>query len=180
MADRYPKSDLAPECRVRAGEAYLALEDDDRALAQFQAALKLGQAAGHELSVQAKVGAATVLLMQGQAERARALAEPLASPANGWSGGRAQLIRAEALFLKEGAKAALAEYLRAATLYGRYADLAAEAQFRAAECYQRLGDAMAARAAWQRVVDRYGSTEWAAKSREKLRSSPAARGRVSG
>jgi TolA-binding protein len=179
-ADRYPKSDLAAECRVRAGEAYLALEDDDRALAQFQAALKLGAVAGHELNIQAKVGAATVLLMQGQAERARALAEPLASPANGWSGGRAQLVRAEALFLKEGAKAALGEYLRAATLYGRYTDVAAEAQFRAAECYQKLGDAKAAKAAWQRVVDLYGSTEWAAKSREKLHSPPASRGRASG
>jgi TolA-binding protein len=168
VADRFPKGPLATEARIRAGEALLELEEEAAALEQFEAAIKGARPEESKLLVQAKVGAAFARLMQGDFDAARALAEEAAVPANGWYGGRAQLVRAEALFLKEGAKAALVEYARGASLFARYKDLAGEAQFRVGECHEKLGDLKAARAAWQRVVDLYGETVWAERSRDRM------------
>jgi TolA-binding protein len=169
-AKRFPESDLALECRIRAGEACLELGQKDGALEQFQAALAMEpkSRAGRGLAVQASVGLARTLLLQGNADQARTLAEEAAAPANGWYGGLAQLIRAEALLLKDGPKAAVSEYLRGTALFARYKNIAAEAQYRAAECYEKLGNTRAAQAAWQRVLDVYPGTEWANRSRVKL------------
>jgi len=173
VATRFPQGPLATESRVRAGEAFLELEKDAEALAQFQAAAKGAKPGETKLAMQARVGEALARLMQGDFNEARALAEEAAVPANGWYGGRAQLIRAEALFLKEGAKAALVEYARGASLFARFKDVAGEAQFRVGECHEKLGNMKAAHAAWQKVVDLYGETVWAERSRDRI-SRPAA------
>lgn len=169
-ASRYPRSELARECRVRAGEEFLAQEQDKPALEQFQ--LVISQEGTTPLSralgVQARLGAATALLLQGDFEHARPLAEEVATPANGWFGGKAQLVRAEAVYSKEGPKAAVSEFSRATTLYGRYKDVAAEALFRLGECYDKLKNARAAQAAWKRVQELYPGTEWATRSRERI------------
>lgn len=173
-----PQGPLAQESRVRAGEALLHLEKDAEALAQFEAVLKSGGAARSDpdLLVQARVGAALAYLQQGAGDKALTLATEAAVPANGWYGGKAQLARAEAVFLKEGPKAALVEFSRGASLYARHRDVAAEAWFRVAECYEKSGDLKSALAAWQRVVDSYPGTEWAARARERL-GKPAAAAR---
>jgi TolA-binding protein len=178
---RFAGSPLAPEARVRAGEAFLELEQDKQALAQFEAVIA-ASSVDPKLVIQARVGAAFARLMQGDFDQARSVAEEAALPVHGWYGGRAQLVRAEALFLKEGAKAALVEYSRGATLFSRFKDIAGEAQFRVGECYEKLGNAKAAQAAWQKVLDLYGDTEWAARSRDKMSrpESPAAAERPAG
>lgn len=168
VVTRFPKSELAAESRIRAGEAYLELEQDKPALEQFEAVLKSAASTDPKLVIQARVGAALARLMQGDFDAARSTAAEAALPANGWYGGRAQLVRAEALFLKEGPKAAVAEYNRGASLFSRYKDVAAESLFRAGECYDKLGNAKAAQATWQRVLDQYGETEWASRSRERM------------
>jgi len=168
VVTRFPKSELASEARIRAGEAFLELEQDKPALEQFEAVLKGAAKIDPKLVIQARVGAAFARLMQGDFDAARAVAEEAALPANGWYGGRAQLVRAEALFLKEGPKAAVVEYTRGASLFSRYKDVAAEALFRAGECYDKLGNAKSAQAAWQRVLDLYGDTEWADRSRMRI------------
>lgn len=173
VATRFPQGPLATEARVRAGEALLELEKDAEALEQFQAAMKGARPSEGKLAMQARVGAALARLMQGDFNEARALAEEAALPANGWYGGRAQLVRAEALFLKEGARAALVEYARGASLFARYKDVAGEAQFRVGECHEKLGNAKAAQAAWRKVVELYGETIWAERSRDRM-SRPAA------
>jgi TolA-binding protein len=168
VVTRFPKSELAPEARIRAGEAFLELEQDKPALEQFEAVVKGAAKIDPKLVIQARVGAAFARLMQGDFDAARAVAEEAALPANGWYGGRAQLVRAEALFLKEGPKAAVVEYTRGASLFSRYKDVAAEALFRAGECYDKLGNAKSAQAAWQRVLDLYSDTEWADRSRMRI------------
>jgi TolA-binding protein len=168
VVTRFPKSELAPEARVRAGEAFLELEQDKPALEQFEALLKSSAKVDPKLLIQARVGAAFAHLMEGDFDAARAAAEEAALPANGWYGGRAQLVRAEALFLKEGPKAAVVEFSRGASLFSRYKDVAAEALFRAGECYDKLGNAKSAQAAWQRVLDLYGDTEWADRCRMRI------------
>jgi len=168
VVTRFPKSELAPEARIRAGEAFLELEQDKPALEQFEALLKDTAKVDPKLIIQARVGAAFAHLMQGDFDAARAVAEEAALPANGWYGGRAQLVRAEALFLKEGPKAAVVEFSRGASLFSRYKDVAAEALFRAGECYDKLGNAKSAQAAWQKVLDLYGDTEWADRSRMRI------------
>jgi TolA-binding protein len=175
VVSRFPKSELAPESRVRAGEAYLELEQDKQALEQFEAVIKAAASTDPKLVIQARVGAAFARLMQGDFDAARIAAEEAALPANGWYGGRAQLVRAEALFLKDGPKVAVTEYTRGASLFARYKDVAAEALFRAGECYEKLGNTKAAQATWQKVLDRYGETEWAGRSRERLTKPDPAR-----
>ncbi|MFN3649304.1 MAG: tetratricopeptide repeat protein [Armatimonadota bacterium] len=172
LAFRFPKHPLAVESRVRAAEAFLQLEKDRHALEQLEPLLKgsTGETPAVELVMQAKVGAALAYLMQGELDRARALAEEVGVPANGWYGARAHLLKAETLFLKDGPKKALPEYLRSATLFGRFPEVAAEASYRAGECYEKLGDPKAAQETWQRVVDLYGESTWAARSREKLQT----------
>lgn len=174
-----PRGPLALESRVRAGEALVQIEKDKEALAQFDAALKAepATAADRDLLLQAKVGAATAYLMGGNGEKALALASEAALPGNGWYGGRAQLVKAEAIFLKDGAKAALTEFSRGASLYSRHRDVAAEAWFRSAECYEKLGDVRSAQAAWQRVVDTYVGTDWAKRAAERLNAKPSASGK---
>lgn len=171
-----PKGKLALESRTRAGEALLRLEKDKEALEQFQAVLSVQPvtAQDRELWIQAKVGAAQAYLTLGDSAKALELASETAMPANGWYGGRAQLARAEAVFQKDGPKAAVAEFSRGASLYARHRDVAAEAWFRVAECYEKLNDGKAAQAAWQRVVDQFAGTEWADRSRDRLNRAPAA------
>jgi TolA-binding protein len=175
---RFPASPLALEARVRAGEAYLELEQDKQALTLFDAVIA-APAADPKLVIQARVGAAFARLMQGAFDEARAVAEEAALPLHGWYGGRAQLVRAEALFLKEGPKAALVEYSRGASLFARYKDVAGEAQFRVGECHEKLGNAKAAQAAWQKVLDLYGDTEWATRSRDRMSRPEGAAGAAS-
>jgi TolA-binding protein len=67
----------------------------------------------------------------------------------------------------------LAEYTRGASLFSRYRDIAGELQFRAAECQDKLGNAKAAQAAYQRVIDLYPNTDWARRSQEKLTAAAA-------
>jgi TolA-binding protein len=55
--------------------------------------------------------------------------------------------------------------------------VAAEAWFRSAECYEKLGDAKSAQAAWQRVVDSYAGTDWAKRAADKLNAKPSASGK---
>ena len=179
VSTRFPASPLALESRVRAGEAYLELEQDKQALALFEAVIAAPNA-DPKLVIQARVGAAFARLMQGSFDEARAVAEEAALPVHGWYGGRAQLVRAEALFLKEGPKAALVEYARGATRFARYRDVAGEAQFRVGECYEKLGNTKAAQAAWQKVLDLFGDTEWAARSRDKMSRPEAASERPAG
>lgn len=170
VVDRTPRSEVADECRVRAGEAYLHLEQDLKAAAHFDAVLANPPQTAEEkrLHLQARVGRALTYLMQGEFDRARELAKADARPENGWYGGRAQIVSAEAVFLKSGPKAALAEYTRGASLFSRHRDVAAEAYFRAGECYEKLGNIKAAHAVWQRVIDLYPEAEWSRRSREKL------------
>ncbi len=177
VVDRTPRSEVAVECRVRAGEAYLQLEQDQKAAAHFDAVLASPPTTeeGRRLHLQARVGRALTYLMQGEFDRAREMAHADALPENGWYGGRAQIVSAEAVFLKSGPKAALAEYTRGASLFSRHRDVAAEAYFRAGECYEKLGNIKAARGVWQRVSDLFPETEWSRRSREKLEApSPVA------
>lgn len=176
VAARFPKGELTPESRVRAGEAYLELEQEASALPEFEAVLarEPQTEAERTLALEARVGAAHAYLMKGDFDKARSLVEEAADPAKGWIGARAHMVRAEAIFLKEGAKAALAEYARGAARFGKFPDAVAEFRYRAAECYEKLGNLPLARKTWQRVVELSGETEWAARSREKLKASPAA------
>lgn len=167
---RFPQSELSLEARVRAGEASLRLAQPAQALEQFSPVLEHEAKSSRErsLQVQARVGAAAACVQQGDPDRARELTEGLALPRNGWYGARAQLVRSEAALLKEGPKVAAAEFARGASLFARYPEVASEAQFRAGECYEKLGNRSLAQAAWGRVLDLYGGTDWARRSRERL------------
>lgn len=175
VIEGFPQSELLLECRVRAGEALLQLEQDQQAAAQFEAVLahKATTDAERRLQRQARVGRALAFLMQGEFDQARELARSEALPDNGWYGGRAQIICAEAVFLKSGPKAALVEYSRCASLFSRYRDVTAEALFRSGECHEKLGNLKQGRAVWQRVSDLYPDTEWAGRCREKLEATAA-------
>ena len=184
-AEAFPRGALARECRVRAGECCLELGRHSDALKQFDAALTqpAADSSGGDLDIQARVGAARACLAAGDTSRALSLASEAADPANGYYGGRAQLVRAQALLLTAGAAPALVELRRTLALYPRYRDLAAEAGFLAGECLLKLNDRAGAREQWQRVTLTGADTDWAVRSRAKLaelaalpETPPAARG----
>lgn len=191
---RAPQGELAAECRVRAAEELLeqaTAEAAEAALAELEPLLPAPRAAENgdaepaagkgrpapeaALAIQARVAAARAHLLLGAPAEALALAGPAARPAHGWYGARAQLLRAEALLRADGGgpRAAVNEFLRVVSLFARYRDLAAEAQYRAGECYATLGNAAAAAAAWQRAAGLYPGTPWAERSRRKLDAPPA-------
>jgi TolA-binding protein len=174
VVTRHATSALALESRLRAGEAYAAAGQDFPALEQLEAVQARAPEGREEemLRMQAQIALAGIYLRDGDHAGAGALVEGIALPVNGWLGGRAQLLRAEAARGREGARAAAAEFTRAASLWGRYRDIAAEAQFRLGECYEQLGNLPGARAAWQRVVDLYRGSAWDRRSREKLTGKP--------
>jgi tetratricopeptide (TPR) repeat protein len=151
-------------------DAVLAASKEDKGLPPGSA----------EIVTQARIGAARARLLAGEAAEARPLTEGLGVPANGWYGARARLTYAEATLKVEGPKAAVGEFARVATLFPKYRELASEAQYRAGECYEKLGNAKAAQAAYQRLVSMYAGTPWAERGREKLngQSQDAASGKA--
>jgi TolA-binding protein len=166
----FPTGEFAAEARVRAGEGYLALGRLDPALEQFEAVLSASAGAAEPggLAVQARVGAAQARLARGDCAAAIELAEKAAIAENGPYGARALLTLANATLQKDGARAALPRYVKGVSTFPDHPELAAEFQFRAGECYEKLGDAEAARYSWTKVRELYAGTEWAARSKEKL------------
>lgn len=184
-AARQARDDLAVECRVRAAECWLEAERPAEALALIGSLLTTDPPIAPEarkLWLEARLAAARARLLQGEPERARETAAPIALPAYGRHGAQAQLLVAQAALRQSGPRAALPEFLKAESAFGRYREVAAEAAFRAGECYEKLRNPAAARAVWQRVAGLFPETPWADRSRARLSSgrSPSSRPQAGG
>jgi TolA-binding protein len=180
LLERFPRTRHAADARVRAGEAFLAGGNHARALEQFEAVLSEPPAnqPESELRLHARVGAARAYLAAGDPERTIPLASEAALPEHGAYGARAQLALGDALLAKEGPKAALPVYAKGVEVFAEHRGLAAELQFRAGECEEKLGNAAAALAAWAQAAERFAGTPWALRSQERIEALRAAQAKA--
>jgi tetratricopeptide (TPR) repeat protein len=165
----FPNSDLAPESRLRAGEALLASDKTREALVEFTQLIEQarGRKAGAELVTRAQMGAGVCRIKLGDVDSGLAILRQVAVTANGALGADAQAKIADSFFDRGQFKSAVDEYLRVTMLFGSSSQ-APYAQFRIGECSLKLGDTAAANSAFRKVIDGWNGTVWADKARERL------------
>lgn len=175
----YPKSELALESRLRAGEALAEQGDFSSAREQFAIVVKEGGGTeGHLL--RAKLGLARTRLRAGEFEAALAELRALARTANGAVGAEAQYRIGEAFSSRKEHAKALEEFLRVTMLFGNYPAWAAPAQYQIGETHRLMGNTREAHAAYRRCVEAYGGSRWAELSRRRLQEKRPQTGSLSG
>jgi TolA-binding protein len=170
----FPKSDLAPESRLRAGEALIAQAQFRPALTQFTQLIEQlrGKREGADLLPRAQLGAGQCRLKLGETDAGLAILRQVAVTANGAIGAEAQARIADAFFERGQFKPALDEYLRVTLLFASTPS-APYAQYRLGDTNQKLGDASAANAAYRKVIDGWPDSYWAQQARQRLGGSRA-------
>jgi len=171
----YPRSDLAPESRLRAGEALLSENRPKEALAEFTRLIEenrgkpgtRGTRVSADLDPRAQLGAGECRLKRGEVDAGIAILRQVAVTTNGPLGAEAQAQIGDSFFARGGYKVALEEYLRVTMLF-HTSSQAPYAQYRIGETYLKLGDTTSAGAAFHKVIDGWGNTPWADKARQRL------------
>ncbi len=171
----YPRSDLAPESRLRAGEALLSENRPKEALAEFTRLIEenrgkpgtRGTQVSADLDPRAQLGAGECRLKLGEVDAGIAILRQVAVTTNGPLGAEAQAQIGDSFFARGGYKAALEEYLRVTMLF-HTSSQAPYAQYRIGETYLKLGDTPSASGAFHKVIDGWGNTPWADKARQRL------------
>jgi TolA-binding protein len=165
----YPQSDLAPESRLRAGEALLSQSQPKPALVHFTRVIE--QARGKkefaDLGVRAQLGAAACRLKLGDTDAGIAILRQVAVTGNGAPGADAQAMIADSFFERGLFKNARDEYLRVTILFAS-TPRAPYAQYRLGETLLKLGDTAAANSAFRKVIDGWSSSFWAEQARKHL------------
>lgn len=165
----FPKSELAPESRLRAGEALLSQNQAREALVQFTRLIEQtrGKQEGAELVPRAQLGAGQCRLKLGDVDAGIAILRQVAVTGNGALGAEAQAKLGDSFFERGQWKGAVDEYLRVTLLFGSTPQ-APYAQYRLGEAYQKLGDSASAKSAYRKVIDGWGDTPWAERARRRL------------
>src|SRR5262249_48392709 len=150
----YPQSDLAPESRLRAGEALLAQNQPRPALVHFTRVIEQARTKKEfaDLGVRAQLGAAGCRLKLGDPDAGIAILRQVAVTGNGPLGADAQAMIADSFFDRGLFKNARDEYLRVTMLFST-TPRAPYAQYRLGETLMKLGDTAAAASAFRKVTD---------------------------
>jgi cellulose synthase operon protein C len=165
----FPKSDLAPESRLRAGEALVAQEQFKPALTQFMQLIEQlrGKREGAELLPRAQLGAGQCRLKLGDTDAGLAILRQVAVTGNGAIGAEAQAGIGDSFFERGQYKVAREEYLRVTLLF-ESTPSAPYAQFRLGDTCTKLGDTMAAQGAYRKVIEGWPDSYWAQQARQRL------------
>ncbi len=175
LVSRHPNSDLAAESRLREAEALIEVGELNGARTKLQSLVSDRPANDEErkLDAQARVALAGIYHQQGAEKEAIETATPAATSAFGHAGARAQLLIGEAKYAAalKGARlweAALKEFIKVTSMRERSAETDAQANFRIAECCDRVGQKKQAEQYWEWVAKTYPSSPWATRARERL------------
>lgn len=157
----YPHPDRAlfkiAECKEHAGQT-------DAAVEAYQAAVEAVPGSATAFEARLRMGQ---LVEQNQPERAAELYAAAAEQSNGAVGARARF-RLGALYeSQENFQQAAREFMRVAILY-LHPDLAPEALWRAAQCFEKHGSTDQARKTYEELVRDYPDSEQAAKAKQRL------------
>jgi TolA-binding protein len=165
----FPRSDLVPESRLRAGEALLTENRPKEALVEFTRLIEesRGNKGAADLETRAQLGAGECRLKLGDADTGIAILRQVAVTGNGPLGAEAQAKIADSFFDRGMYKAAGEEYLRVTVLF-HSSTQAPYAQYRIGETYLKLGDTGSASGAFHKVIDGWSDSPWAEKARQRL------------
>jgi TolA-binding protein len=170
----YPKSELAFESRIRAGEALAEQGKWREARVEFEAAVKEGEASKNASHLaRARLGLGRARIETGDLEGGIAALRAAASTRNGAVGAEAQFRIADSAFARRDYGRAIEEHLRVTLLFAAHPAWAARSQYQLGEAYRLQGDHAEAKAAYRKCVETYPNTRWAALSEERL-AAPAA------
>jgi TolA-binding protein len=169
VENEFPRSDLAPESRLRAGEALLTENRPKEALVEFTRLIgeSRGKPSAGDLDVRAQLGAGECRMKLGDADAGIAILRQVAVTGNGPLGAEAQAKIGDSFFERGQYKAAVEEYLRVTLLFHSSAE-APYAQYRMGESYLKLGDTPSANGAFRKVIDGWGDSPWAQKARSQV------------
>jgi TolA-binding protein len=174
----YPKSELALESRLRAGEALAAQGRWDEARPEFEAVVKAGAAVKNATHLaRARLGLGRAKIETGDVAGGVAALRPAAFTRNGAVGAEAQFRIADAAFASRDYARAIEEHLRVTLLFPGYPAWAARSQFQLGEAYRLQGNAAEAKAAYRKCIEAFPKTEWARLSESRLRTDQRPRGR---
>jgi len=169
VPNSFPSSELAPESRLRAGEALLAEGRAREALVEFTHLVEeaRGKKVSSDLALRAQFGAGQCRLKLGDVDSGLVILRQVAVTGNGPLGAEAQAKIADSFFDRGQFKTAVEEYLRVTVLF-HSTPSAPYAQFRIGEIALKQGDAGSANSAYRKVIDGWSDSFWAARARERL------------
>ncbi|MCP4246125.1 MAG: tetratricopeptide repeat protein [bacterium] len=165
VAESFPKDAVAGPSLLRLGEALAVLQHWDRSEQVFADYLRTF--AGTEFWYQAQFGIGWAQENQGRYSEAVASYQKVVDRHQGPTAARAQFQLGECLFAQKKYDEAVRELLKVDILYA-YPEWSAAALYEAGRCFEQLGRHVEARAQYQAVAKKHGSTHWAELASSRL------------
>jgi len=165
VADRFPKSEVAAESLYWLADSLERTGRTADATAAYNRFVRSNPA--HALTPKALLGLTRTHVAQKNFPEALASLDRIDAKAEAPILAEVVKLSGDLLFAQQQYKEALESYLKVTIVYGASA-VAAESQFLIGQCQEQLGNADKAKEAYQKVIDRFPESQFAAAAKKKL------------
>jgi tol-pal system protein YbgF len=167
VVTKFPQSEVAAESQYWLGDALERTNKLDEAKAAYTAFTQ--KFSMNSFAPRAWLGLGRVQVAQKNVAAAKASLQKVGDKADGIVLAEMTKLLADVAFAQKEFKDALQNYLKVNIVYSD-SPFTAEATFQIGQCHEQLGDKDKAKEAYQRVIDQFASSPFAAKAKERLQT----------
>lgn len=167
VVTKFPQSEVAAESQFWLGDALERSNKLDEAKAAYTALTQKSPTT--PFTARAWLGLGRVQLAQKNFAAAKASLQKVDEKADGLTLAETTKLLGDVAFAQKEFKEALPYYLKVSVLYAD-SPFVAEALFQMGQCHEQMGDKDKAKEAYQKIVNQFSSSPFAAKARERLQT----------